>query len=273
MPTSYTTENAAVPDQTTTWLVGGSRNTADYIGGCPYATSLVSWSDTHWSLLLCTLPCRRWACGWCGPRKIRRLGIRCHAAEPNRFFTLTTWTKAHATPRNAFLTGSRKFPDLIKLIRKEFGPIEYLRILEAHKNGFPHWHVLARGPYLPQAWLSQVWNNLHQSPIVDVRRPEQIKNTYAYVVKYLCKCKQIAWTERRIAFSRKFFKTEPPAPNEGWKLISKKRFKTLPEKILDQHFQGRTIAQITPTAFLIEFRAGDDENWTHNNTIEGKLIK
>lgn len=264
---------ADVNTKPTAFLVASTGDLANWIGGCPYAASLICWSVTHSSPLLCSLPCKRWGCAFCGRRRIRDLALRTEAAQPNRFFTLTTNTRAFTSAREAFLHGGRKFADLTKLIRREVGPIDYLRVIEAHANGFPHWHVLARCPYIDQRDLSRWWAQLHHSPIVDIRNPKKIRSTYAYVVKYLGKQHYVPWTNRRIATSRHFFPPRPPNEHAGWKLNQKTRLKKLPEQVALRFAAGKVLTRLTDTAFLIEVTDAEADEFEFNGRLNGRYVE
>lgn len=253
-------------------LVGNKQDVGNWIAGCPHSASLLVWSDTHRALLLCALPCRRWGCNYCGRKKIARYAIRCEAAKPNRFLTLTTWSRAYPTPRAAFEHGSRQLPELMRRIRNQIGPIDYFRVVEPHANGYPHWHILARGPYIDQKLLSTWWAELHSSPIVDVRRPDKIRSTYAYVVKYLAKVKFVQWTTRRVSFSRHFFPPESNPPNAGWKIAQKYRLKKLPEQVATELLAGRTLVRLTETAFEIKSSADLEDDFVQKGWINGRHV-
>lgn len=63
----------------------------------------------------------------------------------------------------------------------------YVKVKEFTKRGLPHLHIIVRGPWIPQQWLSQAWMDLHSSPIVDVRRIKGKGGAAAYLSKYLGK--------------------------------------------------------------------------------------
>ena len=79
-------------------------------------------------------------------------------SKPLRFFTLTT---AIGVKRNI----NDDFQILKKRIGRKFGHLEYFKVKSSEGNGVLH--VIYRGPYIPQKWLSRHWNDIRGSPIVD----------------------------------------------------------------------------------------------------------
>jgi len=79
------------------------------------------------------------------------------------------------------LTSSNESPDscqkdfrALYMRLKRRGLIKgYIKVPELSKNGKQHLHVLFRGSYIEQAYLSQVWQQLHKAKIVDIRRVGQ----------------------------------------------------------------------------------------------------
>jgi len=172
-------------------------------------------------------------------------------ATPNRFITLTTDAKLWASGREAFDGVRRKLPDFTKQIRKECGSFEYVRVLELHKNGMPHWHLLARSKYIPQPTISAVWSSLTGSVIVDVRKATEGRHAARYVMKYLSKCKHIEWTNRRVSWSKKFFPPQPPTDKEDWQLKNKEhRLERPADCMLDQYI-GYHAERCGPYAWLM----------------------
>jgi len=47
--------------------------------------------------------------------------------------------------------------------------------------------LVLRGPWLSQSWLSEVWTEIHHSPIVDVRRVRAKDGAASYLAKYMGK--------------------------------------------------------------------------------------
>jgi len=79
---------------------------------------------------------------------------------------------------------------LVMRIRRRYGRFEYIGVREfGEKSGMLHAHVLFRGVFIPQSWLSNVWLELSGAFRVYLRelnrwRKERIG---AYFVKYFSK--------------------------------------------------------------------------------------
>jgi len=84
-----------------------------------------------------------------------------YLGQPIRFMTLTSALQG----RWLFL--NRDFSVLVKRIKKHFGQFDYFKIKTNEGNGVLH--VLYRGGYIPQKWLSRNWEQIHGAKIVDIR--------------------------------------------------------------------------------------------------------
>jgi hypothetical protein len=264
MPTEQdsTTPPATKEEPTSEFLIGSVEDNELWLDTCPSARTLIAYSFTHAAWLLCALPCKRWGCRWCGPKKIRGLAFKVERAEPNKLITLTVNPKAYLEPRAAYDHTRRKLADLAKVIRKTRGPFEYMRVLEITKKGWPHYHLVARSGYIPQAMISDTWASMTGAPIVDIRQIRKCDKVYAYVIKYLSKQQYIPWTNRRVSWTKHFFKEEIKDPETKWKLINKTRHLEHPAAVAACIMDGRVLTRITPTAFEIE---------DHYNDTIGKL--
>jgi len=142
------------------------------------------------------------------------LDNRVHKWPPNKPFARNFWTKPQRrfyqrimsgvesaiargeTLRFMTLTSSpnsptdfhRSFRKLVKRCRRAFKKFEYTRVREYTISGLIHAHLIYRGTFIPQAWLSKVWNELHKAPIVYIRKVDYTGHSLgAYLVKYLTK--------------------------------------------------------------------------------------
>jgi len=96
------------------------------------------------------------------------------------------------------LTSSNESPDtcqrswrMLYMRLKRRGLIEgYIKVPEQSKNGKQHLHVLFRGSYLQQAWVSQLWQEIHHAKIIDIRPVKQNRDRRglaSYMAKYMSK--------------------------------------------------------------------------------------
>lgn len=133
------------------------------------------------------LRCRRWSCPTCGRRKVRAAMARIGAGMkigPTRFLTLTSPGGESAEESYA------RFPERWKrmhqrLIRR-FGKFEYIAVVEPQpKRGAAHIHIVYRGAFIPQQWLSKAAAESGFGKIADIRRGH--RKLAGYLAKYLTK--------------------------------------------------------------------------------------
>jgi hypothetical protein len=101
-------------------------------------------------------------------------------SESVRFLTLTT---SDDSTRDIHAS----FEKFVKRVRREFKRFEYACVREWTVRGYPHLHVLFRGCFIPQKWISETWADLHSSCIVDIRKVSSIDSAVNYLMKYLVK--------------------------------------------------------------------------------------
>ena len=134
--------------------------------------------------------------------------------------TLTCRPEEGRSPKEIHDRARKKIPILFARLRKEFGQIEYAAVLETTAKGMPHWHILCRGDYIPQAALKKHWNQLTGNFIVGIEKIRSTKSVQAYIVKYLAKDFEKHKTERLgrlISFSKRYL--SPPRvtlTEPGW---------------------------------------------------------
>jgi len=130
--------------------------------------------------------CKRWSCQYCGARKVRstvariRAGMRLGSC---RFFTLTA--PGDEDPEDSLAEFAARWKRFRMRLERRFGRIEYLGVVELQKRGSPHIHVVYRGPFIPQAWLSRAAAESGFGKIADIRRSNP--NLSRYLAKYLAK--------------------------------------------------------------------------------------
>lgn len=81
--------------------------------------------------------------------------------------------------------------------------MSYISVLEFHKSGRPHLHVLV-DRYLPQRWISKSWEALGGGRIVHIERVADPGRVGLYLSKYLTKSAILSapWGTRRYTTSR-----------------------------------------------------------------------
>lgn len=204
--------------------------------------------------LLIGLGCKTWHCRFCAAAKIRKLSWLTGKAAPNRLLTLTVNNKLYASPRHAFDATRALVPELIRELRTRFGEVEYLRVTEVTKAGFPHYHLLVRSGYLPHAVVKTLWEKHTGATIVDLRPVTQTFGAYNYLTKYLTKMHRLDWTERHVSYSKGFFPKnaiDPPPPST---LGDFQRVKLHPYEWLSLNCMGLVLQQQGPMTWLLQDR-------------------
>ena len=127
-----------------------------------------------------------------------------------RFLTLTTAGKAPRTVKET----ADDWRAFVKRVRRRYGEFEFLKVVEWTKSGLEHLHILFRGPYIPQEWISSTWEEIHGAKITYV---EEVKGTRATIANYLTK--YIVKGEERFNWSKNWVY---PGFVGDWKAILRK---------------------------------------------------
>ncbi len=138
------------------------------------------------------IPCKKWSCPSCGPKKVKMFGWAAGDAasryELRRLMTLTLdpqQVPEGVKPIKHLKHVWRKFR--IPMSRKFGRSVRFLWVLELHKSGMPHLHVLI-DEYVPQRWLSATWSRYGGGRIVDIRDAGgDLRKVGWYLAKYLSK--------------------------------------------------------------------------------------
>ncbi len=168
---------------------------------------------------LIRLNCKTWACAYCGPRKAWRYKqtIRAIAERLSltRFLTLTLDpSKIEGDPVRYLRRVFNKFR--VSLLRKFKCTVNYIAILEFHKSGIPHMHVLI-DRFIAQRWISEAWSALGGGGIVDIRFVDVHRISH-YLAKYLTKelLMSAPLRSRRVTTSRSIHLLEKTASDTTW---------------------------------------------------------
>ena len=179
---------------------------------CPNAMSLQAFSPALNATVIRALPCNQWSCRWCIRIKKGRIIRKVTDAKPNRLLTLTINPSLYESPREAFDATRRQLPRLFHSLRATYDSIEYFRVVEVTRRGWPHYHCCVRSNYLPHHDVKATWERLTGATIVDLRQIKKTSQAVTYIVKYLSKLSNIPWTARHMSYSKKFFPKEPDKP-------------------------------------------------------------
>ncbi len=229
--------------------------------GCDHAQTMTAYSEELLADVIIPLPCGQWSCRYCAEKKIRKLAVKTRQAKPSRMLTLTVDPKLWTDPRAAFDGTRRMVSELIKRLRTRFGEVEYLRVTELTKQGWPHYHLLLRSTYIPQPVVKDMWAELTGAKIVDLRKVKKTWQAYTYLVKYLSKLHQIEWTERHVSYSKGFFPPDEKDERPGLGLTACAIHKQHPVTYCLEWENHNTLIPISPTVFQIIRLIAPDEDF------------
>jgi hypothetical protein len=163
---------------------------------------------------------------------MHRLIHRLESAHPERFVTLTTAHRNYPSPRAAYDQTRRCLSEFAKTMRNSHGIFEYFRALEICADGYPHYHLLVRSPYIAKREISFRWCQLTSAFIVDVVRIDAKEEVRKYVTKYVAKTGPIAFTRRKLSWSRNFFPKVAPPQKADYCWAELQRFPGALEQVL-----------------------------------------
>ena len=98
--------------------------------------------------------------------------------ERLRFMTLTSSPESKDRKLNADFRALK-----MRIFRKFRFKMKYWKIRTNEGNGVLH--IVFRGKYIPQKWLSEQWADIHKSPIVDIRSLHETRKGLTGIVLYL----------------------------------------------------------------------------------------
>jgi len=98
--------------------------------------------------------------------------------ERLRFMTLTSSIESKRRNLNADFRTLK-----MRILRKFHFKMKYWKIRTNEGNGVLH--IVYRGKYIPQKWLSEQWADIHKSPIVDIRSLRETGKGLTGIVFYL----------------------------------------------------------------------------------------
>ena len=228
-----------------------TSSSAMHLATCPRAQTLQAYSLTFGCECLLTLPCKTWSCRVCSVQKIKVLSLAVQSAKPNRLLTLTIDPSLHISPAEAWKATRKKVPLLVRKLRLRFGAVEYLRVTEVTKKGWPHYHLLVRSGYLPHTVVKNIWLEMTGAKIVDLRQVTKSFSAYKYLVKYLSKLHKLEWTERHVSLSRGFAPKSVYAPEVSLELAEKCFVNEHPSSVLSRCYAGHWAKRLTANVYLI----------------------
>ncbi|MBA7558370.1 hypothetical protein ES705_51170 [subsurface metagenome] len=114
----------------------------------------------------------------------------------------------------------RDFRMLIMRLRRRGLVTDYIRCPEKTRTGLRHDHILFRGSYIEQAYLSYLWGEIHNAPVVDIRRVGGRHRLACYLANYLAKSPSgrysYSWAWVWKGFSRSWAVLKRASRDFGW---------------------------------------------------------
>jgi len=184
---------------------------------CPHYRGLAVFDRLSEALLF--IGCNRYSCSVCGKRLQRRLRKYLERVLSDvkalRMWTFTMTNRFTADPAEHY----RRFREAWKLfttnlrrctaLKAEQRKVRFIAVVEAHKSGFWHMHVLV-DQYMPYAVLALLWEDAAQTALGTNEHVASCWVTWLptraavrYIVKYVTKAsaalqrKQKRWTKSR----------------------------------------------------------------------------
>ena len=234
-------------------LITANRDIRSWLATCPHAQTLSAYSLALRASVLIPLPCKRWSCRFCAEAKTSFLAARTRDARPNRLMTLTVNPAHYDTPRQAFDETRSKIAPLMRTLRGKFGDVEYLRVTELTRKGWPHYHFLVRSGYLPHSVVRDRWQELTGAQIVDLRPCSRNFRAYTYLLKYLTKMHSIGWTNRHVSYTRKFFPPRPDRDSNSLDLQETEVHEIHLASYLAESCSGATVVEIAPGVYTLNY--------------------
>lgn len=176
------------------------------------------------------LPCGKWGCAVCGPKRYRWFVKNVEAAVEEwglkYFWTLTIAHGSHS-PAESWLLISRAWNRFTAVMRKRHGPLVFIWVVEPQKSGHAHLHVLT-DKYLDHAEVKEVWERASEgAKVVWVERVKSA-NVAVYLGKYMGKTSGRVleipglgelWNKHRFGKSRGITFTPFKVKTGGWEYL------------------------------------------------------
>lgn len=135
------------------------------------------------------LHCRCWHCEHCNEIRLRELKDIARSGYPTHMITLTASSAYYDEPADMARALVHGWRMVLQRAKREgrIQHIEYLAVFEEHKSGYPHLHILSRGPNIDQPWLSERMAEYAHGPNVWISRVTNPRNAARYLAKYVSK--------------------------------------------------------------------------------------
>ena len=114
-------------------------------------------------------------------RAFHRIMSGLHAKGSYKFLTLTSGPESPLDIQRSW----RRL--IMRLQRRGMLKNGYIRVTEYTHQGRAHYHVVFRGDYISQAYISALWFEIHKAPVVYISQVRSKKGISGYLGKYMAK--------------------------------------------------------------------------------------
>lgn len=144
---------------------------------------------TSGQIRIFSLNCKQWTCDDCRPHQKRKLQRVLWEGAPTHLVTLTLQHDPWDEPELLLNALHRGWRLLRKLIKTKTGAkaIPYAFVIELHKSGHPHMHLLVRMPDVTRPQLKKWWELITKSFEVEIDPVRSTHGVSRYVTKYFVK--------------------------------------------------------------------------------------
>lgn len=165
-------------------------------------------ASTHYGETIATIKCRSWGCPECAETRQRQLQSQCINGKPNRFLTITCRAGQFGSKEANAAAIAKAWRTVVQRWRRQekWHKCQYICVFEPHISGWPHLHILYRGHWMRQQWLSDQMNALLNSPRVHISAIHNSKQAAFYVAKYFSKGPQKFGNSKRYWTSQDYAK-------------------------------------------------------------------
>ena len=130
-----------------------------------------------------SMRCRRWQCEYCKPINQDLLAKRIRDGRPEYLITLTVNARLHDTPVEAAAALTRAWSLLRRRLKRLGMALPFLAVFAETEIGWPHLHIVVRGPVPSKKSLSAMMRELIGAPNVDVRPVTEVWGLADYIAK------------------------------------------------------------------------------------------
>lgn len=180
------------------------------------------------TLSVTPLRCRCWSCEHCAPWRAKGLRREAMQGSPTIFLTLTIRTGRYATPDRQAVELAKGWrmlrQHLCRVLNRK--SIPFMAVIERHKSGWPHMHLLLRTEYISHKLIRDWWEARFASHVIWINRLTSEKRAAAYVTKYLAKaptafegCKRY-WSSRDYRLAKADLDKAPPEDDVWYEALT-----------------------------------------------------